>query len=109
MGEILIASVVSLQKPLPGQSARSSENFSTENAPSNTTRFRVVVESSLDVNSVPTIIFNIAEDRSGSDSVIYSDVRNGYTLSVQRKEKLYIIARQSTTTKPFKVNVYAIT
>ncbi|OOR06658.1 hypothetical protein BW897_30765 [Bacillus cereus] len=107
MSEILIASVVSLPGPLPNQDSRSSDNFITTLAPSGTTGLRVVVESTLDVYSVPYIVFDIAEDKSGSDAIIYRDVRNGYTLGFQAKQNLYIIAKGGTT-KPFNIMIYAI-
>lgn len=106
--KILISSVTSSPTPQPGQSSRSSGNFSTDTLPANTINFQWEITSfgSDDPNSIS---FIVAKDVSGgSDPTIFSGVVNGKYTEVYESRSLYI-ANPTGATANFVVSVYAIT
>ncbi|MNW51716.1 hypothetical protein D3C74_292090 [compost metagenome] len=106
--KILISSVTSTPTPQPGQSSRSSGNFSTDTLPPNTINFQWEITST--GNDDPnSISFIVAKDVSGgSDPTIFSNVVNGKYTDVYESKSLYI-AKPNDATSNFVVSVYAIT
>lgn len=108
MSRILISSVTSSPTPQPGQSSRSSGNFSTDTLPANTINFQweITPFGSDDPNSIS---FIVAQDVSGgNDPTIFSGVVNGKYTDVYENRSLYI-AKPNGATANFVVSVYAIT
>ncbi|MCY9549089.1 hypothetical protein [Lysinibacillus xylanilyticus] len=97
-----IAIIVSEPGPLPGQSNRSSGNFSTEWFGG---AHRMLVEVTVDGQVDESVIFNIAEDRSGNDSTKASDVRHNTELSYIESNSLYICKTRCPSNKNFTVTI----
>lgn len=84
----LTREVESLYKAQPGQTSRSSNNFSLEHLAAGT-KVRVVLEGA----GATSLSFKIARDKSGTDPVIWSNVRDGSILTIPSgddRKNLYI-------------------
>ena len=102
----LIAAVRSDPGPQPGQSHRSSGNFSTDNAASSATSFLFKIDQSNP--KWESIHFDVMQDVSGgTDPVIYTDVYDGNRESVVRQRSLYI-ANPAGADSDFTVEVYQV-
>lgn len=105
----LTREVESLYKAQPGQSSRSSNNFSLEHLAAGT-KVRVVLEG----EGATSLSFGVAKDiRNGSDRGIWSNVRDGSILTIPSgddRNNLYIAGPPSgyTSNGTFKVKFYAL-
>ncbi|MBV6708567.1 NPP1 family protein [Bacillus cereus] len=104
----LTREVESLYKAQPGQTSRSSNNFSLEHLAAGT-KVRVVLEGA----GATSLSFNISRDKSGADSRIWSNVRDGSVLTIlsgDDRKNLYISGPPSgyTSNGTFKVKFYAL-
>lgn len=97
-----IGIIVSEPGPLAGQGSRSSGNFSTEWFGG---AHRMIVEVTVDGHVDDSIIFNIAEDRSGSDPTKARDVRNNTELGYIESNSLYICEARCPAKKNFTVTI----
>ncbi|WP_409176823.1 hypothetical protein [Brevibacillus fortis] len=100
--ERTIGIIVSEPGPLAGQGSRSSGNFSTKWFGG---AHRMLVEVTVDGQVDETIVFSIAEDRSGSDPVKARDVRNNTELGYIESNSLYICETRCPTNKNFTVTI----
>lgn len=104
----LIASIVSTPKHQSGQKHRSSGNFSTGNAPTDTSQIRWVVVTD-DGSSPDGISFDVMQDiHWDTDPTIWSGVRTNQQTNYQSHRSVYI-ANPSGAESNFTVLVYAIT
>ena len=102
--EELLAAVVSLPTPQPGQRHRSSGNFSTDNAASGAKRFIFKV---INNPNADRISFDVMEDKSGAtDPTIWKDEYSGNSVPVERKRDLYIANPKGAGDQDFTVEVY---
>ncbi|QDQ03793.1 NPP1 family protein [Bacillus sp. BD59S] len=105
----LTTEVESLYKAQPGQTSRSSNNFSLEHLAAGT-KVRVVLEGA----GATSLSFGVAKDiRNGSDRGIWSNVRDGSILTIPSgddRKNLYIAGPPSgyTSNGTFKVKFYAL-
>lgn len=102
MSDRPIGIIVSEPKPLPGQGSRASGNFSTVWFGG---AHQMLVEVTVDGKIDDTIVFKIAEDKSGSDPVRADNVRNNTQLPYIESNSLYIIVKQCPPNKNFKVTI----
>ena len=106
--ESLIAAVLSLPQPQPGQKHRSSGNFSTDSAAANATSLRFKIDRSNP--NWASIHFDVMRDKSGgtsSDPTIYTDVYDGNREPIDRDRNLYI-ANPKGADANFLVEVYQV-
>ncbi|WP_141402277.1 RICIN domain-containing protein, partial [Bacillus cereus] len=104
----LTKEISSLYRAQPGQSSRSSNNFSLEHLAAGT-KVRVVLEG----EGATSLLFNISRDKSGTDSRIWANVRDGSILTIPSgddRKNLYISGPPSgyTSNGTFKVKFYAL-
>lgn len=100
-----LAKVNSSYMPLPGQTHRSSQNFSTKDAPGNAHLLCFGVSNNDHAGSIK---FAVKEDiRGGTDPVKYTDVRNGSCLNIVRSGALYIADPSGANNHDFLVTVNA--
>jgi hypothetical protein len=97
-----IGIIVSEPSPLEGQSSRSSGNFSTEWYGG---AHIMLVEVTVDGQVDDTIVFNIAEDSSGSDPTKARDVKNNMQLDYIESNSLYIYEPRCCQNKMFTVTL----
>ncbi|MBW6411661.1 DeoR family transcriptional regulator [Clostridium weizhouense] len=97
-----IGIIVSQSRPLEGQSSRASGNFSTKwyGGP-----HQMLVEVTVDGQIDNSIVFNIAEDKSGSDPTKARDVCNNKELDFIDSSSLYICEVRSPHNKDFMVTI----
>ncbi|MGG1151499.1 NPP1 family protein [Bacillus wiedmannii] len=105
---ILTREVESLYKAQPGQSSRSSNNFSLEHLAAGT-KVRVILAG----EGATSLSFNISRDKSGTDSSIWSNVRDSSVLTIPSgddRKNLYISGPPSgyTSNGTFTVKFYAL-
>jgi hypothetical protein len=99
-----IATVTSAGAPQPGQSHRSSGNFSLENAPPGTTRIQWFVT---DNSNGSQITFDVMEDKSlWPDPTIWSGLRNGSVTSLKTSRSFYIANPANTGGNTFSVQIW---
>lgn len=104
-GATFVTSIVSGPTPQSGQKNRSSNNFSTKGAPSNSTLIWVVQNNA----SADNISFNVMEDKSVShDPTIFSDVHNCNKTKDYSSGSLYISNPEGAGGQNFTVSVYYI-
>ena len=106
MTQRMISAVTSLSGPQPGQSHRSSGNFSTENTESSATTllFKVATYNP----DWQAIHFDVVRDVSGgSDHTIYSNVYDGQHVSIESHRTLYI-SNPKGTNSDFTVECYQV-
>ncbi|PEA06287.1 RICIN domain-containing protein, partial [Bacillus cereus] len=104
----LTREIDSLYRPQPGQSSRSSNNFSLDHLATGT-KVRVVLEG----EGATSLLFNVSRDRSGTDSRIWANVRDGSILTIPSgddRKNLYISGPPSgyTSNGTFKVKFYVL-
>ncbi|HVK68518.1 MAG TPA: DeoR family transcriptional regulator [Polyangium sp.] len=104
MSEMLIATVQSSNKPLPGQGWRSSDDFGTTLAPPNTKYLRWDIDPN--TPNPEDIVFDVAEDHSGKDKTVFTNIMSGNRTTFDRYDKLYIGNPRAAA--PFTVKVFAI-
>ena len=100
----LIASVTSEKQPQKGQDHRSSGNFSTQGFPEGTKTLAWEIEGG---GETDIIKFQVKEDVSGKDPVLFVEVYSGNRTAVKTSRSLYI-ADPVGATSSFIVHVYAI-
>nr|WP_254912624.1 phosphatidylinositol-specific phospholipase C domain-containing protein [Bacillus thuringiensis] len=105
----LTGQIDSLYGPQPGQSSRSSDNFSLDHLAAGT-KVQVVLEG----EGAASLSFNVSRDiRNGSDRGIWSNVRDGSILTIPSgddRKNLYISGPPSgyTSNGTFKVKFYVL-
>ncbi len=97
-----ISIIVSEPGPLPGQGSRSSGNFSTKWYGG---KHRMLVEVTVDGEVDETIVFNIAEDKAGSDPTRARDVHHNKELEYIECNTLYICETRCDHNKNFTVTI----
>ncbi|HDR7891083.1 TPA: phosphatidylinositol-specific phospholipase C [Bacillus toyonensis] len=106
--EILISQISSDSKPLPGETNRSSQNFSINNLPTGTMGLKWIIEPTEEDTSA-IISFNIMVDVFlGLDRVSWSNISNESRTAADTNSKYYI-ANPSGANHQFTVKIYAIT
>lgn len=109
MGQTLLATVTSSPKPQPGQTHRSSGNFSTDSMPSNAkyVLFTVQPSGGDDPNAIH---FDVMQDKSAAhDPTRYSNMYNNAQGSYVEPQRSLYIANPTGATADFTVSVYAVT
>lgn len=102
-----IASVTSGGTPQPGQSHRSSGNFSTEQLPAGTTGLQWEVSGTENPGAVT---FDVMEDKTAAiDPTIFAGVKSGKQTEIYSARRLYIANPAGSQGGNFVVTVYAIT
>ena len=100
-----VASVASNYKPNPGQKHRSSPNFSTETAASDSIFFYFEISGNPNFDSIS---FDVWEDKFSIDGTAYSNVKNGSWIKPVRKKKLYIANPKNAGMQSFTVIIKEI-
>ncbi|EYF00062.1 Hypothetical protein CAP_1413 [Chondromyces apiculatus DSM 436] len=103
-----MASVTSGPGPQKGQTWRSSDDFGTTAAPSNTQSLRWEIDPTSNPN-YDNIQFDVAEDISGSDKTVITGVMSGNRTAFVRYDKLYIGDVRGAGGKNFLVLVKTVT
>lgn len=99
-----IAAVTSNGTPQPGQSHRSSGNFSLENVPPGVTRIQWFVT---DNSNAGQIVFDVMEDKSlWPDPTIWKGLHNGSVTDLQTSRSFYIANPANTGGNTFTVQVW---
>lgn len=102
-----LCSVTSSSDPQSGQDHRSSGNFSTEEAPSGTTKLTFSVDPTSNT-AWSTLTFDVKEDNSmWLDKTVYSGVKNGSVENYTSNRSYYIANPSGATGSTFVVNIYA--
>lgn len=102
-----VGSVISSPTPQPGQSNRSSGNFSLQEVPDGV---QTLIWELTNNPNVSGISFNVMEDNSwGIDPTIFKDLHNASSSGVNRARSLYIANPNGAGTQDFTVTIYAVT
>ncbi len=110
MSQQLLATVTSQAGPQSGQKHRSSGNFSTENAPSNTQKLLWKVVPGDDNVSPSNIKFKVMRDKSAaSDPTIWTNLSNDSETDYKSSRSYYIADPSGAGSSNFNVLVYAVT
>lgn len=96
----LCSVVVSQPQPQPGQSWRSSDNFSTSECPG--TRMQWHIE---DTDEADKVVFDVALDKPGSDPTVFKGLANCSVTELIKDPKMYI-GNPKYATKNFQVITY---
>lgn len=110
MGQSLLTSITSSAGPQEDEENRSSGNFSTENAPSDTKGLIWKVIPNDSNISPKDIKFNVMQDKSfASDPTIWSGLSNDSETGYSSSRSYYISNPSGSGANGFKVVVYAKT
>lgn len=105
MGQTVIATVVSSNKPLPGQKNRSSQNFSYMPLPVGTSSVTYKITAGANPQN---IYFSVMQDRTmAGDPYIFRKIGDGFTTNDLTDTSDLYIANPEGATGEFVVTVYA--
>ncbi|MED3804412.1 DeoR family transcriptional regulator [Lysinibacillus xylanilyticus] len=100
-----IATVISLDKPQPGQTWRSSGDFSTLNLPAGTKNLYWKIADG--TPNQESIKFDVAIDNRGNDQTVFTNVQDGMYTQVVSNGYLYI-GNPRNASSEFTITVYAV-
>ncbi|MGE7114558.1 DeoR family transcriptional regulator [Lysinibacillus sp. NPDC047702] len=100
-----VSTVISSNKPQPGQNWRSSGDFSTLNLPAGTKNLYWEIADG--TPNQESIEFDVAEDRRGSDHTVLTNVQDGMYTQVVSSGYLYI-GNPRGASSDFTITVYAV-